>query len=64
MSEELETGLTQEEHTRLQKYNDLVKGSAGRIDLLTGDEQRDMKQLLKKSMLYQGVHTEDELAEL
>jgi len=44
----------------LQKYDDII-GKEGRYDFLTGEEQADMKQLLKKSMLYQGVHTEAEL---
>ena len=57
----LNTGLTQEESTRLRKYADIIKGGGGRIDILTSDEQSDLQRLLKKTMLIQAVFREGEL---
>ena len=56
-----ETGLTREEHERLQKYS-AIMGEEGRLDFLTGEEKCDLKQLLKRTLVYQGTMTEDEVS--
>jgi len=56
---ELETGLTREESNRFRKYTDTT--SSGRVDVLISEEQRDLKQLLKKTNFVQELFTEDEL---
>ena len=62
--EELETGLMREESNRFRKYTDLILASGGRVDVLTGEEQRDLKQLLKKTKFTQELFTEAELKAL
>ena len=56
--------LTHEEMRRLQKYHDLIAGSGGRVDVLTREEQRDMKDILKRRMVEQGVYTPEEAKRL
>ena len=56
--------LTNEERRRLQKYHDLIAGLGGRVDVLTREEQRDMKEMLKREMIEQGVYTPEEAKEL
>ena len=56
--------LTSEERERLQKYQNLIAGSGGRVDVLTREEQRDMKEMLKREMVEQGVYTPEETKKL
>jgi len=56
--------LTSEERKRLQKYQNLIVGSRGRVDALTREEQRDMKEMLKREMMEQGVYTPEEAKKL
>ena len=56
--------MEKEELARIQKYHDLIKGSRSRIDGLTREEQQDLKKLLGKSLIEQGVATPEELAAL
>ena len=39
---------------RIQKYHDLLKGSEGQLDVLSLEEQQDLKRLLEKSQVEQG----------
>jgi hypothetical protein len=57
-------GLTAEETNRFRRCSNLIISLSGRVDLLTGEEQLDLEQLLKKSMLAQAVFTEAELKSL
>jgi len=54
--------MEKKELVRIQKYHDLIKGSEGRLDVLTQEEQQDLKELLGKSQVEQGVATQEELA--
>ena len=56
--------MEKEELARIQKYHDLIKGSGGRIDVLTREEQQDLQEILGKSLIEQGVATPEELAAL
>jgi len=56
--------MERKELARIQKYHDLIKGSGGRLDVLTREEQQDLKDLLGKSQVEQGAATPEELAAL
>lgn len=56
--------LTSEERKRLQKYQNLIAGLGGRVDVLTREEQRDMKEMLKREMVEQGMYTPEEVKKL
>ena len=52
------------ELTRIQKYHDMIKGSGGRLDVLTREERQDLKELLEKNQVEQGATIPEELAAL
>ena len=56
--------MEKKELARIQKYHDLIKGSGGRLAVLSIEEQQDLKKLLEKSLVEQGVATPGELAAL
>ena len=59
MVEVLQIGLTKEEQARVKKYSDILTGCKGRYDVLTAEEQTDLRALLGKSLVYQGAVTEE-----
>jgi len=61
MRKKLVAGLTGEETNRLRKYTDLISASDGNIDVLTDEERRDMKQLIKETEFVRTLLPEDEL---
>jgi hypothetical protein len=56
--------MTKEELEKISRYSDQLKISGGRLDTLTPEEREDLKNLVGKSMVEQGVATPEELATL
>jgi len=56
--------VEKKELARIQKYHDLLKGSGGRLDVLTQEEQQDLQELLGKNQVEQSAITPEELAAL
>ena len=48
-------GLISEEAKRLKNLNDLLQSLNGRHDMLTLDEQKDLKSIIVKMQAAQGV---------
>ena len=55
LSNKLYPGLISEEAKRLKQLNDLLQGLRGRHDMLTLDEQRELKSIIIKMQVAQGA---------
>ncbi len=55
LNNKLYPGLISEEAKRLKQLNDLLQSLDGRHDMLTLDEQRDLKSIIVKMQAAQGV---------
>lgn len=61
MEKAIISGLTKEESNRFIEHVNLVLASKGDANILSDEERINLRQLLAKSMLTQGVFTEAEM---
>ncbi len=57
LSDKAYPGLISTEANRLRQLNDLLQSLGGRHDMLTRDEQRELRSIIIKMQAAQGVFT-------